>query len=139
MLIDKQNIKQFIPQREPFVMIDTLISADPKEFMSSFKIMGNNIFLDDGILSAAALVENIAQTCAAGFGYINSLSGSGEAQLGFIGAVSKLNVLHLPVDGDTLKTEIDVLNTFDNINLIQGAVRTNDKKLLECQMKIVLA
>ena len=139
MLIDKQNIEQFIPQREPFVMIDTLISADPKEFKSSFEILENNIFLEDDILSASALVENIAQTCAAGFGYINSLSGNREDQLGFIGAVSKLNVLHLPLNGDTLNTEIEILNTFDNINLIQGSVYTNEKKLLECQMKIVLA
>ena len=139
MLIDKQNIEQFIPQREPFVMIDTLISADPKEFKSSFEILENNIFLEDDILSASALVENIAQTCAAGFGYINSLSGNREDQLGFIGAISKLNVLHLPLNGDTLNTEIEILNTFDNINLIQGSVYTNEKKLLECQMKIVLA
>ena len=139
MLIEKENITRFIPQRAPFVMIDSLVSADEKGFKSTFGIEADNLFLQDAILSESALVENVAQTCAAGFGYINSLKGDGEGQLGFIGAVSRLTVENLPALGANLTTEIEILSTFDTIHLVQGAVFSDEKKLIECQMKIVLA
>lgn len=139
MLIEKENITQFIPQREPFVMIDSLASANENGFESAFKIEEDNIFLEQNILSESAVVENIAQTCAAGFGYINSLKGAGEGQLGFIGAVSRLTVESLPENGATIETKIEILSTFDTIHLVQGTAFSGDQKLVECQMKIVLA
>ena len=139
MLIEKENIARFIPQRNPFVMIDNLIAADEKGFESTFEINSDNLFLENEVLSESALVENIAQTCAAGFGYVNSLKGEGEGQLGFIGAVSRLTVDSLPLNGANISTKIEILNTFDNIHLIQGSAYSNEEKLIECQMKIVIA
>ena len=139
MLIEKKNITRFIPQRSPFVMIDELVSASESGFHSSFEIQDDNIFLEEGILSESAIIENIAQTCAAGFGYVNSLKGDGEGQLGFIGAVSRLEAFSRPEKGSTIETKIEVLNSFDTIHLIQGTAFSDNEKLLECQMKIVLA
>ena len=138
MLINKDQITRFIPQRPPFVMIDSLIDATENSFSSQFEIRKENIFLQDNILSESAMVENVAQTCAAGFGYINSLKGEAEGKLGFIGAVSRLNVRSLPKENDLISTKIEILNTFDAIHLIQGTVYCNEEPLLECQMKIVI-
>jgi len=138
MLATKENIKNFIPQREPFIMIDELHSVDEKGFKTSFEVVDSNIFLDDE-LSESALTENIAQTCAAGFGYLGSLEEEGEPKIGFIGAITKLKVHFLPKLGAKLNTEVEILNTFGNIHLIQGTVFENGAKLLDCQMKIVLA
>jgi predicted hotdog family 3-hydroxylacyl-ACP dehydratase len=139
MLIDTQNIKTYIPQREPFIMIDGLVSANETEFKSSFDIQKGNIFLENGQLSESALVENIAQTCAAGFGYLGSLSGEGEARLGFIGAVSRLEVLAPSRENDRIETTVTILNSFENIHLIEGVAKCAGKELVKCQMKIVQA
>ncbi len=138
MLINKENITNYIPQRSPFVMIDSLLEAKENGFKSTFDILPDNIFLENNILSESALVENVAQTCAAGFGYVNSLKGEGAGKLGFIGAVSRLKVHALPKEKDHLVTEISVLNTFDAIHLIQGRVFSNGIELIDCQMKIVI-
>lgn len=138
MLANKENIKNFIPQREPFIMVDELLSADEKGFNSTFEVIDSNIFLDNE-LSESALTENIAQTCAAGFGYLGSLEEEGEPKIGFIGAVTKLKVHSLPKINAKLNTEVEILNTFGSIHLIQGNVYENGVHLLECQMKIVLA
>ncbi len=66
MLIDQAKIKTIIPQREPFIMIDGLLNVDNSGFNSTFKIVDTNCMLDGTIASEGALVENIAQTCAAG-------------------------------------------------------------------------
>lgn len=139
MLIDRENITKMIPQRDPFVMINNLIEASEENgFKSSFQIEKDNIFLSDGIVSEGSLIENVAQTCAAGFGYLNSLKGEGEGQLGFIGAVSKLKVHDIAKLNDEISTNVVILSTFDKIFLIKGEVFCEDRFLLECQMKIVI-
>ncbi|MEJ6584168.1 MAG: hypothetical protein QNL61_08250 [Crocinitomicaceae bacterium] len=139
MLINKENIQTYLPQRPPFVMIDELINATETSFESAFEVVESNLFIENGILSESALVENVAQTCAAGFGYVGSQNGEEAGKLGFIGAVSRLKVTGLPKTGAKLATKIEILNTFDAIHLIQGTVYENDAELLTCQMKIVIA
>ena len=70
MLINKENIQTYLPQRPPFVMIDELINATETSFESAFEVVESNLFIENGILSESALVENVAQTCAAGFGCV---------------------------------------------------------------------
>lgn len=138
MLIDKNTITDYIPQRFPFVMIDKLISANETQFESEFEITADNIFLKDGILSESALIENIAQTCAAGFGYVNSQNGEGAGKLGFIGSVSRLEVKNAAAKSDVITTKVTVISTFDTIHLIEGTAFCGDEELVTCQMKIVV-
>lgn len=139
MLISKENITSIIPQRAPFVMIDSLLSADEAGFKTEFRIVPDNLFLENQVLSESALIENIAQTCAAGFGYLNSLVEGGEPKLGFIGAVTQVQVEQAAKENDLIETSVQVLSTFDTIHLVEGTTRSNGKVLLTCQMKIVLA
>jgi len=139
MLINKENITSIIPQRTPFVMIDSLLSADQTGFKTQFEIAPDNLFLENGVLSESALIENIAQTCAAGFGYLNSLEEGGEPKLGFIGAVTQVKVEKAAVENDLIETSVQVLSTFDTIHLVEGTAKSNGNVLVSCQMKIVLA
>lgn len=138
MLIEKELIQNFLPQRPPFVMIDCLVDANDAGFLSSFQIAEDNLFLQDGVLSESALIENIAQTCAAGFGYVGSQRGEEAGRLGFIGAVSRLSVSSSAKLGDEVQTRIELLNAFDSIHLVQGTASVDGKTVLECQLKIVL-
>lgn len=138
MLIDKDTITNYIPQRFPFVMIDQLIAADETYFESEFVITAGNLFLKDSILSESALIENIAQTCAAGFGYVNSQKGEAAGKLGFIGSVSRLEVKKAAGEQDTITTKVSVISTFDTIHLIEGTAFRGEEELVTCQMKIVV-
>lgn len=138
MLINQSNIKCYIPQREPFIMIDSLVSANNQGFESEFEIKAENIFLEQGILSESALIENIAQTCAAGFGFVGSQNETEKAKLGFIGAISKLVVENQAKLHDVIQTKIEFISTFDSIHLIEGTATCKNQKLLSCQMKIVV-
>lgn len=139
MLINKENITSIIPQRAPFVMIDSLLTADEGGFKTEFKVAADNLFLENAILSESALIENIAQTCAAGFGYLNSLVEGGEPKLGFIGAVTQVQVEKPAKSDDLIETSVQILSTFDTIHLVEGVAKSNGDVLLTCQMKIVLA
>ena len=139
MLIEKSDIKKYIPQREPFIMVDSLTSVDETGFLSSFRIEPSNGLMNGDVLSESALAENVAQTCAAGFGYLASLKEEGEAKLGFIGAITKMEVLSEINANTTVETRVNILNTFETIHLVEGLVSANGKELIKCQMKIVLA
>lgn len=139
MLIDKSLILDYIPQRAPFVMVDTLEKIDHSGFTSTFELKEDNVFNESGIISESALVENIAQTCAAGFGYLARQEEGAETRLGFIGAITKLNVNKLPSINSKIETKITILNQFENIHLVEGVASLNGEKLVDCQLKIVLS
>jgi len=141
MLIDKVAIESFIPQRCPFVMIDELIESTAHTFQSQFVIQKDNLFLIDGQLSDVALIENIAQTCAAGLEYQHRKTTSGKTQttrLGFIGAVSQLEVKNRAKEGQKITTYVNLVTEFDSIFLLHGRVFYLQELLLSCQLKVVL-
>lgn len=131
------EILEFIPQREPFIMVHRVVSAEETKFVTQFEIKEDNIFLVDGILQEPALIENIAQSAAAGFGTLAKRNGGEKGGLGFIGSITRLVCHKLPPIGQTIETTVEVITQFGGITLIKGSNFSNKELLLECEMKIV--
>lgn len=134
----KYDIPELLPQRKPFVMIDSLLYCDTTVTRTSLEVRDDNIFNDGGHLSTAGICENIAQTCAARLGYLSLASGQ-PVKLGFIGAISNMQVLRTPHTGESLVTEINVLQEVFNIKLVHAVVRSGDEVIAETDLKIALA
>lgn len=132
------DVKTIIPQQPPFVMIDRLVHFDNIFTRTEFEIKPDNLFVEDGKLLEAGLLENIAQTCAARLGYINSIILKDDVRLGFIGAVKSLFINKLPCVHSTLETTIEVVNEVFNITLVNATTLCNGEVLLTCEMKISL-
>jgi len=137
MRVSKEKITDFIPHRKPFVMIDNLILADMDHFESDFFVEEHNVLVRSGYFEESGLIENIAQTCAAGFGFVDQEKG-GEPKMGFIGAVSKLEVFELPAINSIIRTIVTPTHQLGNIFLLKGENYCNGRKLLECEIKIVV-
>lgn len=138
MKITRDQIADIIPQKAPFVMIDNLVDATTETFGSNFTVRSENIFLRNNQLTEPALIENIAQTCAAGFASLQK-DQQGEPRIGFIGGITKLQVHELPVINEQINTRVTVLYQLDQVFLVKGESFCSDKMLLECEMKIVVA
>lgn len=132
-----KDILPFIPQRAPFVMIDALLYVDDTTARTSFKAKADNVFNEDGFLAEAGLLENVAQTAAAGAGY-NALQQSKPAPLGYIAAVKNFEVFFLPVINSELTTEIVTTGHVMNMQLISGKILLNDKLVAQCEMRIFI-
>jgi predicted hotdog family 3-hydroxylacyl-ACP dehydratase len=130
------DIKTIIPQKPPFVMIDRLVHFDPVFTKTEFKVKPDTLFVENGKLTEAGLLENIAQTCAARLGYINTVILKGPVRLGFIGAMKALSVNGLPSIDSTLETTVEVVNEVFNITLVNATTLCNDEVLVTCEMKI---
>ena len=133
----KYGILELIPQRRPFVMVDSLVYCDLSITRTQLEVRADNIFNDGGRLSTAGICENIAQTCATRLGYLSLASGQ-PVKLGYIGAISNMQVLRTPVTGETLVTEIKVLQEVFNITLVHAVVRCGDEMVAETDLKIAL-
>ncbi len=64
-----------IPQKPPFVLISRLVEVSEKKCRTTFVFGADHVLCDKGRLTAAGLIENMAQTCAAKVGYEYSLRG----------------------------------------------------------------
>jgi predicted hotdog family 3-hydroxylacyl-ACP dehydratase len=138
MIVRKDAITDYIPHRPPFVMVDNLLSATSERFESDFTVAGDNVLVQDGFFQETGLIEHIAQTCAASFGYLDSEAG-GEPKIGFIGAVSKVLVNELPPVGATIRTVVTPLHQLGNIYLVKGESFLDGRILLGCELKIVVS
>ena len=136
MIISKATIELYIPQRTPFIMIDNLITASSEKFESDFRVLPNNIFVENGLLREFALIENIAQTSSAGLAIIKMFPGKKNID-GFIGGITKLKLYDLPMVNDTIQTIVLLIAQFENMFLVKGANFVNGRKLLECELKLV--
>ena len=132
------DIHTLLPQQEPFVMVGCLIQIDEKSFATETLVKVENIFVDDGCLSASGLIENIAQTCAARIGFVNKYILQKGIQIGFIGAVRNLEILSLPQVGQTITTKVEVVEEVFGMTLAKATVTCEGETLVTTEMKIAL-
>ena len=137
-MITIDNIETLIPQRQPFVMIDKLLSFSETTTTTGFSIKADNIFVEDGLFKEPGLVENIAQTAAARAGYVSQTENK-SVLVGYIGAVNNLQVFLLPKTGDELITEITIENQIFDVTLISGKITCNGQPVAQCKMKIFIS
>ncbi len=137
MQLPDTNILSYIPQRFPIVLVDTLCSVADGITVTSFEVKAGCLFVKDGMMHEPGLIENIAQTAAAGVGYQCALNKQ-EVPVGFIAAIKNLTINYMPVIGDVIETRVEVLEEIFDITLIKGESFVGEKRVVECEMKIVL-
>lgn len=136
-LVQKEQITDYIPQRNPIVMIDTLNYCEGNITITRFEVREDNIFVKDGLFHEPGIIENIAQTAAVKAGYEVKKHGA-EPLLGFIGAIKDLVIYKLPEIGDVLETTVILKMDVMGITLVEGISSCNGNKIASCEMKIFI-
>ena len=136
---EKIDIHELLPQQPPFVMVDKLLHFDERVTTTAFEVRADNIFVDDGILNACALAENIAQTCATRLGFVNKYILKRAIQLGFIGSIRNMVVLRTPIVGEQLTTTITVREEIMGLTLVDATIIIGNETIVTGEMKIALS
>lgn len=137
-LIRDMDIHTLLPQKDPFVMVGQMEHFSDKKVVTSTKIAPNNIFVENGLLTSSGLIENMAQTCAARIGFINTYILKKGVQAGFIGAVRDFVVYRLPHVNDTIETEINVLEEVFGMVLISARIMNSGEVCATAELKIAI-
>lgn len=134
------DVRALLPQQPPMLLVDRLLSADERSATTALLVSQDNIFVSDGRLNAYALIEVMAQTCAAQIGYMDKgVSEYNSLRIGYIGAVKKMQVESAPRVGDTLITRVEILEEVMDMKLVAAESFVGDKRIAVAEMKVALS
>ncbi|MCX6244171.1 MAG: 3-hydroxyacyl-ACP dehydratase [Bacteroidetes bacterium] len=136
-IANETEILGYLPQKPPMVMIGKLLEAEGKRTVTSLRITEDNIFCSDGLFREPGLIENMAQTAAAGVGYL-ARKDQKEPPVGFIGGLRNLRIDDFPGIGDEIVTEVTVEHEVFDATVVNGKVFLKERCIAECELKIFL-
>ena len=136
MKFNEIDVLELLPQRPPFVMVDHLTDYSETQSTCCLTVRPDNVFFENGCLTAPGLIEHIAQTCAARLGYYNCYVQKTGVRLGFIGEVKDLNILRLPREGEMIETTIVVVQEIFDVTLVSAEVRVGAEVIATTLLKI---
>lgn len=131
-------LRSLLPQKKPFVMVDTLTDYTEQRIVSNFTVLPDNILVCENHFSAPGLIENMAQTIALHTGYTYYLKKK-PAPTGYIGAIKKAEVFHLPKVAQKLITTVEILHDIMGVTLVQATVTCDGAVMASSEMKTALA
>ena len=123
---EQRDIFSYIPQRPPFVFIDTIEERNEKSARTHYTIPENCPLLSYGILPLSGLMENAAQTCSV-------IAGN---KIAYLGAVKQMEVTCFPHVSETLCTEAIVMQEMLNISLIECRTYIQNEIIATITLKI---
>lgn len=131
------DIKAIIPQREPIIMIDKIVSHSEVKTITSLVVKNTTLFVEENIFQSSGVIENIAQSSAARMGMQTAEEGR-KPLLGYIASIKNLNISRLPLVGETIQTEIIVTNKINNIIVVKAESRVDDTIIANCELKVFI-
>lgn len=138
--LNEIDIRTLLPQRAPMVMVDSLLEADNTSAVSVFRVRTDNLFVENGRLKAYALMENMAQTCAAQLGVADRfLQGCQGVRIGYIGSIKAMRVEAEPHVGDTLTTRMEVLADVGDLKMVSAETFVDGCRIASAELKIALS
>ena len=129
-MLNQEEIKKIIPQREPFLMIDEVEQYVPGESCTAYKKVREEEYYFKGhfpgnpIMPGVLIVESLAQTGAVAI--LSMEENKGKNAL--FGGIDKLRFKKQVVPGDVLKLEVKIIKRKGPIG-IGEAIATVDGKL----------
>lgn len=118
-------------------MVDRLTGVVDNVTTTNFLIRDDNIFCEKGEFREPGLIENMAQTAAAGTGARAGDSGA-EAPAGIIGGIRNLKISAFPKTGQEITTRVTVLHQVFDATIALGELFLEDQLIASCELKIFL-
>ena len=137
-LLEKETVKNLLPQKFPFVMVDVMYSYTETSLISGLTIQNDNIFTENNIFLEAGLIEHMAQSVDLHTGYQFFLRNE-TAPTGYIGSIKEIEIKKLPEINDSIQSEVTILQEFAGITLVNIVTKLNNEEIANGQMKTVLA
>lgn len=130
-MLNKDQIKKIIPQREPFLMIDEVEEYKAGESATAYKYVNEEEWYFKGhfpgnpIMPGVLITESLAQTGAIAILSLEENKGKNA----LFGGIDKMKFKKMVVPGDKLKLEVKIIKQKGPIG-VGEAIATVDKKIV---------
>lgn len=133
------NIHNFLPHREPMLMVDYILELTKEKVVTSFEIKENNVFVRNNEFAEVGLIENLAQTCSSILGQSFFENPDIETKvIGFITNIKKIEVFALPKVGDKIISRASLISQFENICNIFCETFLHDELLIRAEINLFI-
>ena len=132
------NPLELIPQRPPLVLVDRFEGIDAEGVSTTgYTVEPAGLFVAGGRMSECGIIEHMAQSAAARIGWCCRAEGR-PVPVGFIGAVSRLELHDLPRTGAHLRTRLRIVQEIGPLSLAEVRTEADGRPLAEGNLKIYL-
>ena len=138
--LDIEAIKQILPHRYPFLLVDRILTLEPgKRAVGLKNVTANEPFFQGhfpqrAIMPGVLIIEIMAQV-----GGVMILSvGEHQGKLAYIGTVDNAKFRRPVVPGDTLEVEVELLRLRGNMGKVKCVARVGGEEAAEAEIMFAL-
>lgn len=128
-MLNKEQIKEIIPQREPFLMIDEVEEYIPGQSATAYKYVKEEEWYFKGhfpgnpIMPGVLITESLAQTGAIAILSLEENKGKNA----LFGGIDKMKFKKMVVPGDKIKLEVKIIKQKGPIGVGEAIATVEDK------------
>lgn len=135
-----QDIKDIIPHRYPFLLIDRVSYIEPGKKVVAYKNVTSNEYFFQGhfpempVMPGVLIIEALAQAGAVAILSQEEFKG----KIAFFGAINKAKFRKNVVPGDTLKLEVEIIKIKGSAGIGKGTAYVGEKKAAEGELMFMI-
>ena len=140
MKLTLEQIKEVLPHREPFLMLDRVIEYEPGEYAKAIKAVSANEwyfqghFEDYKVMPGVLQIEAMAQAGAIAMLTLEENKG----KLALFGGIKKARFKKQVVPGDLLNIESKITRVMGNVGFGEGKVMVDGELAVEAELIFAL-
>ena len=135
-MLDKEKIKEIIPQRDPFLMIDEVEDFVAGEYCIAYKNVNEDEWYFKGhfpgnpIMPGVLITESLAQAGAVAI--LSMEENKGKNAL--FGGINNMKFKKMVVPGDRLKLEVKIIKRKGPIGVGEALATVDGKVAAKCEL-----
>lgn len=140
-LLDKEQIKEIIPHRDPFLLIDEVLELEPgvravaTKISSSGGRLVSRHFPQHPVQPGVLTIEMLAQT-----GAVCALSlPENKGKIAFFAGIDKARFRGQVLPGDTLRLEVEMIKSRGAIGVGKATAYVGDKRVVTAELTFALS
>lgn len=131
-----KDITQIVPHRNPMLMIDFYKRIDKDNALSEKAFQKNDYGCKNGIVIDSILIECVAQTVAAHYGYQSMMEKKEDAGMGMLVSVDTFDFYHPVLENSKIRIFISKIDKIGAFKLFKGEIRIKDKIMATGNIKV---
>lgn len=133
--MDLSPITNLIPQRPPFLFIDTLIEKGERHIHTKLHLTGEEDFFqghfpENPVMPGVLMCEACFQSAAA------LLNNGEDSGLGVVTKIEQTKFKNMARPGDILDIKVETLEKIGNANYMKANIQVNNKTIMQTKFTV---
>ncbi|MBP2033837.1 3-hydroxyacyl-[acyl-carrier-protein] dehydratase [Clostridium algifaecis] len=131
-----KEIKEIIPHRYPFLLIDKVVYMEPGKKVVAYKNVTQNEYFFQGhfpeepVMPGVLIIESLAQAGAVAILSMDEFKG----KIAYFGGINKAKFRKKVLPGDTLRLEVEMMKLKGSAGIAKAVAYVEDKKAAEAEL-----